>query len=100
MTFEWIHPYLHILNLLHFAVRRDVIVRSFLLQKRGGMKQVRSNKDASEVIDVREIFCQGRQSTILRPNVILDRIFINVFVLVAFCNDFFLKMLLFGQRPR
>ena len=32
-------------------------------------------------IDVREIFCQGRQSTILRPNEILDRIHFNVFAL-------------------
>ena len=32
-------------------------------------------------IDVREIFCQGRQNTILRPNEILDRIFFNAFAL-------------------
>ena len=32
-------------------------------------------------IDVREIFCQGCQNPILRPNEILDRIFKFVFVL-------------------
>ena len=32
-------------------------------------------------IDVRAIFCQGRQNPILRPNEILDQIFYCIFVL-------------------
>ena len=35
---------------------------------------------AGPYIDVRNIFCQGRQNPILRPNDIVDQIFYCVFV--------------------
>ena len=52
-------------------------------------------------IDVREIFCQGRQSTILRPNEILDRLFSNVFALFLYILViYFLKIELFREFSR